>query len=425
MGRHPYQVVPPAPTYGRVVAVDFLNGVEKIVKPEIARWIPPSELVNGSWEDSFNKELRTLTLENGSNIEFMSYDQDTDKFAGTSRDWVWLDEEMPREIYVECWLRLLDRRGVLWMTLTPLDGMSSWIYDEIYVASRTDPKIDVFHVDITDNPYLNQIEIEAIFSGLTDEEREARAHGKFVQLGGLIYKMFSDKNIIDPLHPPEDWMHVAGMDHGFANPTAWLWVAIDPLGRIVVYDEYYKSGQIISYHAEKVHEMNALHEREPDYYVGDPSIRNTDPITGTSVLIEYVNHGIPIVLGNNDVKAGIDQVAKRLIGIGEAPNNIPELYITRNCVHTIREHERYRWRKWATRAAREEKNKPEEPVKRDDHTCDALRYVVASRPRYDEGTQVPENSLPQGASSPVEAYDSPVAVGDYSSSGDYHMGSEY
>lgn len=423
-GKHPFQRVPPPPTHYRVVAVDFKDGVEKIVKPEIARWMPPSALQYGSWEESYDKELNTLTLENGSTIEFMSYEQDTEKFAGTSRHGIWYDEEPPRAIFVECQMRLIDTGGVSWMTMTPLEGMN-WVYDEIYLRAQVDPSVEVWEVDITDNPHLNPVEIEAILSGLSQEEREARAHGKFVQIGGLIYKEFSERNIVRPFIPPKDWLWLASLDHGHNNPTAWGWFAIAPDGRIVLFDEWYKSGMVVSYHAQKVHEFNALHERVPDYYVGDPSIRNVDPITGTSVLIEYINHGIPIVLGNNDVKAGIDLVKKHIIGIGDPPNNVPTFYVTANCVNTIREHQRYRWAKWTSRKANEEKNKKEEPVKRDDHTCDMVRYAIASRPSNEDGTTVPEKKIPYGAVEPVDPYAAVAVVDTDAVEGDYHLGQEY
>jgi hypothetical protein len=172
-----------------------------------------------------------------------------------------------------------------------------------------------------------------------------------------------------------------------------------------------------------------VHEREPDYYVGDPSIRNSDPITGTSVLIEYVNHGIPIVLGNNaagSVSAGIDLVKKHVIGIGDPPNNVPTLYVTKNCINTIREMQRYRWAKWVSRKANEEKNKQEQPVKKDDHTCDMLRYAISSRPVHEDGTSIPEKKVPFGAAEPVNPYNERVAVdSDTDDECDPHLGREY
>lgn len=424
IGESPYQRVKPAPTHGRVVAVDFKDGVEKIVKPEIARWMPPSALQYGSWEESYDKELKTLTLENGSTIEFMSYEQATEKFAGTSRDWCWYDEEPPRDIWVECEMRLIDLGGRSWMTMTPIEGMT-WVYDEIYLKAKIDPNVEVWEMDISENPFLNQVEIEAIMSGLTAEEREARAHGKFVQIGGLIYKEFSERNIVRPFIPPVDWLWFASLDHGTNNPTAWGWFAVAPDGRIVLFDEHYKSGQVVAYHAQKVHEVNALHERVPDYYVGDPSIRNIDPITGTSILIEYINHGIPIVLGNNDVHAGIDLVKRHIIGIGDPPNNVPTFYVTSNCVNTIREHQRYRWAKWASRKMNEDRNKKEDPVKKDDHTCDMVRYGLSSRPMREDGTTIPEKKIPAGASTPVDPYASVADIESDAPEGDYHLGQEY
>lgn len=403
-GKHPYRKTPPPPIRGRIVSVDFLNGVEKIVRPEVARWMPASELKGGSWATAYSRELRTLTLENGSTIEFMSYDQDLEKFAGTSRHFVWFDEEPPHDIYVENLLRLLDVGGHMWITMTPVEGMT-WIYDDMYIAARTDPNVAVVEVDMTQNSYLNQGEIESFMSGLTEDERQARMHGKFVQRGGLIYKNFGTENIIPAnTEIPKDWLWIAGMDHGFNNPTAWLWCAVGPDGQVIIHNEHYESGKLVNYHAERVHTINAEHQRIPDYYVGDPSIRNTDPITGTSVHLEYIENGIPIILGNNDVRAGLNRVASYIEGL----NQKPKLFITRNCVNLLAEIQRYRWATYAMKRHNFEKNKKEEPHKQNDHACDALRYIIASRPEMDDGKEfrVPVNSM--GASVAVDPYSEQV-----------------
>jgi phage terminase large subunit-like protein len=386
-GKHKYLQTPPPPVRGRCVSVDFINGVEKIVKPEIARWMPSSELHGGSWDKAFNKELRILTLANGSTLEFMSMDQDVDKFAGTSRHFIWFDEEPPRDVYIECLQRLLDTGGSFWITMTPVDGMSSWIYDDLYLAAKEDTDVKVVEVQMDDNPHVNWGDANVLLAGLTDEELEARRKGKFIQIGGLIYKMFDpSKHVIDEFKIPDEWLLVAGMDHGFSNATAWLWAGVNADGRVVVFDEYYKSGEIIRTHAEEVHRINNEHGRYPDYCVGDPSIRNIDPITGTSVLLEYMDYGIPIVLGNNDQKAGLNRVARYLTGI----NNVPQLLITRNCTNLIREIGRLRWAHWANKKSRDDKNKKEEQHKKDDHAADALRYLIASRPELDTGAYVPQ-----------------------------------
>lgn len=411
-GVHPYRAVPPAPTRGRVVSVDFVNGVEKIVRPEIARWLPTSEILGGSWETGYNRELRILTLENGSTIEFMSYDQDLDKFAGTSRHWVWFDEEPPKDIHTECLLRLLDTAGDWWVTMTPVDGMT-WVYDDVYEAANPanenyDPNILVVEVDTAQNPHVNAGEIDTILAGLDANERKARLHGQFVMRAGLIYPTFKEAiHVIDPIQPhtldPRQWMHFNMMDHGFSNATAWLWAAVDREGRMIVYEEYYQRQEIVKVHAQNVLATNARLQIAPAYSVGDPSIRNTDPITGTSVQLEYLEHGIPIILGVNDVQAGIETVRRRFGGqYGDILLPVG-LYITRNCPNLIWELKRYRFALWANKKMDREKNAKEEPHKKDDHACDALRYGCASRPQV-EDLRLPEEPYNRGQHGAVSPY---------------------
>lgn len=430
MGKHPFLQTPRPPVRGRAISVDLLHGVEQIVKPEIARWLPPSALIDGSWDSSYDRELKKLTLLNGSTLEFMSYEQDVEKFAGTSRHFIWFDEEPPRELYEENTMRLIDTQGSLWFTMTPTEGMT-WVYDEIYMAAKTDEDIFVVEVDITENPHINVVETMAFLSGLTDEEKEARLKGKFIQIGGLIYKMFDrEKHIIEPFDPPSNWLHVAAMDHGFNNPTAWLWAAIDKDGRIFVYDEHYESGRIVAHHAQKVHEINGEHKRIPDYNVGDPSIRNVDPITGTSVQLEYIEHGVPICLGNNDQRAGINRVARYFTGV----NGYPRLFITKNCINLLQELPRLRWSTWSSKKIAADKNKKEEQHKKNDHAADALRYLVSSRPESDDGTEIPKVEYGHMGFGVAVSHDRrideelvvvPRRVLDYALHRDYNLGGEW
>lgn len=377
-GRHPYKEVE-IPCRGRVVSVDFINGIEKIIKPEIARWVAPSDLRGGGWSAAYDKQERVLHFANGSFIEFMSYDQDLDKFAGTSRHFIHFDEEPPNDVYTECMARLVDTGGQAWITMTPIEGMT-WIYDVIYEPgiAGDNPLYDVIEVSMTENPYLNEGEVQVFLDSLTSDEREAREHGKFVQLGGLIYKEFGENHIVPHTIPPKDWMWVASLDHGFNNPTAWLWHAVSPDGQIVTFHEHYMTNWTVDLHAKEVHKVNTDFGRPPDYYIGDPSIRNTDPITGTSIYEEYIKFGIPVTLANNDVSAGIIRVARYFRTVG--PNGTPRLVITENCENLIREAKRYRWATYANKSVANRNNAQEKPHKKDDHCLDSLRYFIMSRP---------------------------------------------
>lgn len=64
-----------------------------------------------------------------SKLGFKSYDQGRQKFQGTKKHGVWLDEEPPIDVYEECVLRLTatapgDVNGLMLCTFTPLLGLS-------------------------------------------------------------------------------------------------------------------------------------------------------------------------------------------------------------------------------------------------------------------------------------------------------------
>lgn len=374
LGKHPWRKTPEPPVRGRIVTVSYTEGVKQIIIPELTKWIPPSQLINGSWEDSYNSQDRMLTLDNGSTVELMSYDQKLEKFAGTSRHFTHFDEEPPKSIFDECRMRLLDTAGSWWMTMTPVNGMT-WVYDSVYLPGLAGvANIGVIVIDVTENPYISNAEIEDSLSGLDDSERKARKEGKFVQIGGLVFKSFdAEKHMISSVLPPVGWTHYVSMDHGFNNPTCFLWHAVSPNGAIVTYDEIYDNERLIHSYAEEIHERNALEgRRPPDLYVGDPAIKQRMANTGDSVQGTYAKLGIPIVLGNNDVNIGVEKMNRYFRG--------GKWVISENCHHFIRELQRVKWKIYDTAKKRHENNPREEIHKKDDHSTDSARYFMSLMP---------------------------------------------
>ncbi len=375
-GVHPYRKVPPAPTRGRIVCVSRREGMDEIIIPQLQRWLPPSDLVNGSWEDSYHKADYKLTLSNGSTVELMTYEQDKDKFAGTSRHWTHFDEEPPKDIYTECRARLIDTRGSLWLTMTPVDGMT-WTYDDIHMKGLTgeDPNILVLIIDTEENPYLSIEEVNEVLGGLDEDEYKARKQGKYVQLGGLVYKAFNpaihvlEKEMI----PPLGWTHYRSMDHGLNNPTAWLWHAVSPKGLTITYDEIYKNETLISEFAHMIHERDRQPGRRyPDICVGDPAISQRNAESGLSVQKLYAIEGIPIMLGNNDIQVGVERISSYL--------KAGTWLITPNCRNLIRELARLRWKIYETAKKRHDNNPRPEIHKKNDHAPDAARYFFGLMP---------------------------------------------
>jgi hypothetical protein len=206
------------------------------------------------------------------------------------------------------------------------------------------------------------------------DEREARISGSGYAESTLIFPELKH-NIIPPVGPDnlKGWQFFTMLDHGLRNPTAILFGAVGPDDDIIIFDEYYETERLVRENAEAYVKIVESYGIEIDYMVGDPSTQNRDPITGTSIRQEYGEHGVWYMLGNNDVRAGVLRV-KSCFEDGR-------LKITSNCVNTIREARTYKWKKPISSKVQARNNLMEEPVKRNDHALDALRYGVMSLPK--------------------------------------------
>ncbi len=414
-GTHPYRpdLNLIGPTNGRVVGVDFNQGIDKILIPQYKQWCYPSALKGGSWENAYDKGPRTLHFANGSTIEFMSYDQDLDKFAGTSRHWIHFDEEPPHHIWKECLARLIDTDGDYWITMTPVEGMT-WIYDELYEENvgNAEGNVLVIEINTLENPFLKAEAIQNFIGSVDDDDVATRIGGAFVQQGGKIYKNFDptpgknqvlDLEIDNPakMFPKRDWTWIIALDHGLKNPTAVLWMAVNRDGFIVVFDEHYRNELDIQQHSEFINRKIAEHGASPDLWVGDPSIINRNAVSMSSVLDEYQKYGLSWMGGNNDVRSGIIRVKRyfnpakvinprydhplflrelSLNADSTKPREFARLRITRNCVETIKEARKYRWKTYANKKLEYENNSQDIPHKKDDHAMDALRYAIMTQP---------------------------------------------
>jgi phage terminase large subunit-like protein len=57
-------------------------------------------------------------------LSFKSFDQGRPAFQGVSSHVIWLDEEAPMDIYTECLLRTMTTGGIVYLTATPLMGLT-------------------------------------------------------------------------------------------------------------------------------------------------------------------------------------------------------------------------------------------------------------------------------------------------------------
>lgn len=304
-------------------------------------------------------------------IGFKSCDQGRERFQGSSLDFVWFDEEPPEDIYDECRMRVLDKRGDIFGTMTPLKGLT-FVYERIYLNPKNDPEIWYEFMEWADNPYLSKSEIALLESTLDETTLQSRRYGKFCAREGLVYPEFDeDVHVIPPFRVPETWQDTISIDPGLRNPLSAHWYAVDFDGNVYVVAEHYRAGADVDEHAAAIlsisEKLGWKHDAKGRVHaIIDAAAEARTLASQKSVTELFAERGVlasPRV--DKDVFAGIAQVKSYL----SRKNNFPNLYIFASCTNLIREFKGYFW------------GNGESPVKRDDHAMDELRYYLMTKPR--------------------------------------------
>ena len=191
-GIHPYRVNKPN-VFGWVVSVSYEVqrdvAQSKILFYLNPDWIEDIIMHSGSKSSPGTSVIDTIVVKNIfggiSKIGFKSADQGRDKFQGASLDFVWFDEEPPKDIYDECKMRVLDKKGDIFGTMTPLKGLT-FVYDEIYLNKRQNPEIAYWMMEWGDNPFLDKGEIELLSQSMSEDALSSRRYGRFHENVGLV-----------------------------------------------------------------------------------------------------------------------------------------------------------------------------------------------------------------------------------------------
>lgn len=356
--------------HGRIVGPDLQAWLHGVMLPEFRKWCPPQALKGGSFDEAWNKNERMLRFENGSFVQFMTYEMAVDKFGGAAMDFIGFDEPPPEDIHEECSMRLGRPGGLqLLYTMTPLNAEganAAFVFREIW-KKREAPEITVVKGSIHDNPHLSKDEVEAVLEGRSpdDPRRRAREHGDFLFWGGLVYPGGFEDHLVDPPREVKNLDVVVGIDPGFRN-AAFIWIAFNRDNEALVFHEELIQGGVPSLFARCIRNINRrwglTGKREPRY-VFDPSYRNTQQDTGESVESLLMLEGIFGAPGMNDVEAGCLNILDRL--------QDSALKVSKECYGLRDEADEYHTEKTTDGKFKVHKD--------NDHRLDALRYALMSR----------------------------------------------
>ena len=347
----------------------------KILQYLPKRWIADIVMISGRKDNPANGVIDQISVKNVfggiSTLGFKSCDQGREKFQGSSLDFVWFDEEPPEDVYEECLMRVMDRRGDIFGTMTPLKG-KTFVYGEIYLNRGKNPQIWHEFMTWEDNPFLSRKETALLEKSLSAEALDARKFGRFSEGKGLVYPEFDESvHVIEPFEIPSEWQDAISIDPGLNNPLSAHWYCVDWDGNVYVVAEHFAAGRDVDFHARAIKDISRKLGWKTDSAgrikaLIDSAANQRTLASSKSVSELFCERGILVNPNvNKDVFAGISRVKSYL----KRGNGEPDIYIFSTCVNMIEEFRGYFW------AA------GDMPVKRDDHCMDELRYYIMTRPR--------------------------------------------
>jgi phage terminase large subunit-like protein len=152
-----------------------------------------------------------------STVGLKSYEKGREKWQGETLDYVWFDEEPPSDVYLEGLTRTNVGNKPVWMTFTPLLGMSETVRRFLLEPS---PDRNVTTMIIDDAGHFSDEERARIIASYPAHEREARTKGVPTLGSGRIFPIAGENIAIEQRTFPKHWARIIGCDFGWDHPFA-------------------------------------------------------------------------------------------------------------------------------------------------------------------------------------------------------------
>lgn len=298
-----------------------------------------------------------------STIVIKTYNSGKEAFEAARVDVIMLDEECPLEIYIECLMRTITTRGIVYLTFTPDSGLTDTVLhflekptkSDEYSSSQLDTPRYYAQVGWDDVPHLSDDYKAKLLRAIPPHMRDVKTKGSPYLGRGAIYPISEDEIVVKPFEIPCYWPRAYAFDPGW-NKTAAIWGAHDRDSDILyLYSEYYRGFAEPSIHATAIQSRGKWIRG-----VSDPAARGGGRgKDGIAFLEAYENEGLMLSLADNSVEVGLMDVFQRL--------STGRLKVFNTLQNWLYEYRIYR-----------RNDKDGKVVKKNDHLMDATRYLVRS-----------------------------------------------
>jgi PBSX family phage terminase large subunit len=333
-----------------------------------------------------NKAELHLILKNKSQI-FGMHLQNEERLRSMNLDWWMIDEacEVSESIFKQLVGRTRNTVGPLrgWLVGNP-EG-HNWIFRQFVQPWQSGNEKDghaYFHGKTTDATFLPPSYVENLYSVYDEDWANRFINGSWDVFEGQVFPMFDRDIHVLPadFKIPREWARFRAVDHGWSDPTACVWVALDGEGNHYVYNCYYQARRTID---DNCHSINLMSEGESYVYsIFASNTDKTDPGTGKRFSELYREAGLNLQEQRSRLMSGVERV-RELLQIREGRKHpgkrgqkaAPKLYVLSHCKPVILEFQQYRYP-----TVTDTKNTPDKPLDVNNHTIDAIRAVVMFNP---------------------------------------------
>ncbi len=267
---------------------------------------------------------------------------------------------LPEGFWTQLLARLSTPRAKLLATTNP-DSPRHWLKTG-YLDRAAELDLRAWHFRLDDNPSLSRAYVASLAAEYVGLWKRRMIDGAWCVAEGAIYDMYDEqRHVVDTLPPMRRlWCAV---DYGTTNPFAALLLGLGADDRLYVVSEWRHDSRAArrqmtdAQYSAALRRWLAEQNAEPEWTFVDPSAASfstqlwTDGHEGTAKA-------------RNDVLDGIRSVSTAL--------DSGLLYVHRSCEGLLGELPAYAWDPAASAKGEDR------PIKRDDHSADALRYAVHS-----------------------------------------------
>lgn len=302
-------------------------------------------------------------------------ERDIDKFLGIEYDTIVIEEgtqisgERREKIRGSLRTSRSDWRPRLYESTNP-GGLGHTAFKDLYIMpwrKKQQTTTRFFPATYKDNPFLKPEYIQYLES-LTGPLGKAWRDGDWDVFEGQAFPSFSwDKHVCKPFDIPAHWTRYRGVDWGYRNAFACVWIAKEPdTGRLYIYREVVQAGLTDRQQARAILDNSLPGEKFAATY-GDPSMWAAKNVEDRifSTYDEYAAEKVYLTKADNHRIGGKRKIDTLL---ADLPDGKPGLIVFESCENWINTVPTLPYAKSG--------NMEDVDTEADDHEYDATRYAM-------------------------------------------------